>query len=243
MSPGRYTEAALVEKPALELLGELGWTGVDAYAEALGPVGTLGRDSTHEVVLTYRLRDALGVLNHGVPDDVLDEALAALVNDRSAMDPVRANREVYDLVRDGYRAEWRDAAGDARFATVRYLDFNDSTKNDWLAASQVRVAGELHNRRADVVLFVNGIPLVLAEFKEPGRPVEGGVRRKPVRLPRHNPPAVPAQRVRHPLQRLGGQGRRHLRTVGLLRRLEGDRRRRHPWRGGAGDGHPGHVCA
>ena len=59
MNPRRYTEAELVENPALDLLAELGWTVVDAYAETLGPAGTLGRDSIHEVVLTHRLRDAL----------------------------------------------------------------------------------------------------------------------------------------------------------------------------------------
>ena len=59
-----------------------------------------------------------------------------------------------------------------QYATVRYVDFRDSTKNDWLAASQVWIAGDLHRRRADTVLFVNGIPLVLVEFKEPNRPVK-----------------------------------------------------------------------
>ncbi len=172
MSPEFYTEAALVEGPALELLAEMDWTVVDAYAETLGSGGTLGRDSVHEVVLTYRLRDALTLLNGRVPDTVREEALAAIVKDRSTMDPVRANREVYDLLRDGYRAEWRDQHGDQMYAAVRYLDFNDSTKNDWLAASKVWIAGDLHRRRADTVLFVNGIPLVLAEFKEINRPVK-----------------------------------------------------------------------
>ena len=65
-----------------------------------------------------------------------------------------------------------DDRGEKRFATVRYVDFLDSTKNDWLAASQVWIAGDLYRRRADTVLFVNGIPLVLAEFKEPNRPVK-----------------------------------------------------------------------
>jgi type I restriction enzyme R subunit len=125
-----------------------------------------------EVVLVHRLRDALSLLNPGVPEPVREEALEAIAKDRSVMDRVRANREVYDLLRDGYRAEWQDGSGDRQYATVRFIDFNDSDKNDWLAASQVWFAGELHRRRTDVVLFVNGIPLVLAEFKEPSRPVK-----------------------------------------------------------------------
>jgi type I restriction enzyme, R subunit len=170
--PGAYSEAGLVEEPALELLAELGWEVVNAFSEVLGPAGTLGRDSMHEVVLVHRLRDAIRVLNPEVPEHVREEALQAVTKDRSVMDRVRANREVHTLLRDGYRAEWTDDRGDKQFATVRFVDFLDSTKNDWLAASQVWVAGELHRRRTDVVLFVNGIPLVLAEFKEPNRPAK-----------------------------------------------------------------------
>jgi type I restriction enzyme R subunit len=170
--PGPYSEAGLVEEPALELLAELGWEVVHAWGETFGPAGTLGRDSMHEVVLVHRLRDAIQRLNAGVPEHIREEALQAFRKDRSVMDRVRANREVYDLVRDGYRAEWRDDRGESQFATVCFVDFSDSSKNDWLAASQVWVAGDLYRRRTDVVLFVNGIPLVLAEFKEPNRPAK-----------------------------------------------------------------------
>jgi len=168
--PGAYTEAGLVEEPSLQLLAELGWEVVNAWSETFGSAGTLGRDSMHEVVLVHRLRDAIRVLNPDVPDPVREEALQAVTKDRSVMNRVRANRDLHDLLRDGYRAEWTSDRGDQQFATVRLVDFLDPTKNDWLAASQVWVAGELHRRRTDVVLFVNGIPLVLAEFKEPNRP-------------------------------------------------------------------------
>src|SRR3546814_9178862 len=88
------------------------------------------------------------------------------------MDRVRANREFHALLRYGDRAEWTYDRGEQQFSTLRYVDFADSTKSDWLAASQVWFAGDLHRRRTDVVLFVNGIPLVLAEFKEPNRPTK-----------------------------------------------------------------------
>jgi type I restriction enzyme R subunit len=170
--PSPYTEGGLVERPALELLGRLGWTVVNAFSETFGPAGTLGRDSMHDVVLTHRVRDALRWLNPAVPEAIREEALAAVAKDRSVMDRVRANCEVYDLVRDGYRAEWQDDHGERQYATVQYLDFRDFSNNDWLAGSQVWVAGDLHRRRADTVLFVNGIPLVLIEFKDPSRPVK-----------------------------------------------------------------------
>lgn len=53
MSPSRYTEAELVERPAMELLEELGWDPIDAFSEKLGPDGTLGRDSFTDVILTH----------------------------------------------------------------------------------------------------------------------------------------------------------------------------------------------
>jgi type I restriction enzyme, R subunit len=172
VSPSAYSESALVERPALDLLAELGWEVVDAYSETFGAAGTLGRDSMHEVVLVHRARDALRWLNPKVPGEVREEALAELTKNRARMDRVRANREIFNLIRDGYSAEWQDDRGGLQYVTVRYIDFLDSTKNDWVAASQVWVAGELHRRRADVVLFVNGIPLVLAEFKEINRLVK-----------------------------------------------------------------------
>ena len=58
----------------------------------------------------------------------------AVTRDRSVMDPTRANREIYDLLRDGYLANWRDETGEERAERVRYLDWHDSEKNDWLAA-------------------------------------------------------------------------------------------------------------
>ena len=172
MNPRRYTEAELVENPALDLLAELGWTVVDAYAETLGPAGTLGRDSIHEAILTHRLRHALHLLNPSTPEDIVEEALLSVTKDWSLMNRTRASREIHTLLRDGYRAEWRNDKGDPTYATVRYLDFNDPGNNDYLAASQVWIAGDLHRRRADTILFVNGIPLVLAEFKEPNRSVK-----------------------------------------------------------------------
>ena len=172
MSHGAYSEGGLVERPSLELLEELGWTAVNVFAETFGPAGTLGRDSMHDVVLVHRLREAVRWLNPEVPELAREEAFESVVKDRSVMDRVRANREIHYLLREGYGAEWQDDRGDRRYATVRFVDFDDWEKNDWLAASQVWVAGDLYRRRADTVLFVNGIPLVLLEFKEPNRPVK-----------------------------------------------------------------------
>ncbi len=172
MSP-QGPEFLYVEKPSMALLAQLGWTPVDAFQETLGVQGTLGRDSQRDVFLTHRLHFAMRKLNSvDVPDTAINEAVEALTRDRSVADRVRANREVYGLLRDGYRAEWTDSHGDKRIETLRYLDLRHPSNNDLLAVQQIWVKGYLHSRRLDVALFVNGVPLVLMEFKEPGVPVK-----------------------------------------------------------------------
>lgn len=127
-----------VEKPSLELLEQLGWTPVDAFQETLGAHGTLGRDSQRDVVLTHRLRLAMRTLNPiDVPDTSINEAIEVLTKDRSVMDRVRANREVHDLLRDGYQAEWTDNNGDKQIGTLRYLDLSNPSNNDLLAVQQM----------------------------------------------------------------------------------------------------------
>ncbi|MXW75994.1 MAG: type I restriction endonuclease subunit R [Acidimicrobiaceae bacterium] len=165
MNAGRLTEDELVEQPALGVLSDLGWTVTSGFDEILGAGGTLGRDSQSEPVLGHRLRDALRSLNPGFPDSTLGEAVEQLVKDRSAMDPVRANRQVYGLLRDGAKVETTEADGERRTVTVQFIDWNRADENDWLAVSQFWIAGDMCKRRADIVLFVNGIPLVFIELK------------------------------------------------------------------------------
>ena len=165
MSAGHLTEDELVEQPALRLLAQLGWEVASGFEETLGPAGTLGRDAQSEPVLGHRLRDSLRILNPGLPDATLDSAAEQLVDDRSAMDRVRANREVYDLLHEGAKVETAGNDGTRQTVTVRFIDWNHTDENDWLAVSQFWIIGDMYKRRADVVLFVNGIPLVFIEFK------------------------------------------------------------------------------
>ena len=81
------------------------------------------------------------------------------------MDWTRANREVYRLLREGARVESVGSDGSRRTVTVRFVNWNAVDENDWLAVSQFWIAGDMYKRRADVVLFVNGVPLVFIELK------------------------------------------------------------------------------
>ena len=149
----------------MRLLSELGWEVVDGFDEDLGPTGTLGRDFKSEPVLVHRLSDALRALNPGIPQSALDEAANQLIQDRSAKDRVRANQDVYGLLRDGAKVEIAGDDGERQMETVQFVNWDRASANDWLAVSQFWISGDMYNRRADVVLFVNGIPLVLVELK------------------------------------------------------------------------------
>src|SRR5688572_8411670 len=99
--PHAYTEDKLVEQPAVQVLSALGWTTVSALGEVIGSGGTLDRETSAEVVLVGRLRAALVRLNPLASSDALTLAADTLMRDRTAMNLVSANRDVYDLMKDG----------------------------------------------------------------------------------------------------------------------------------------------
>jgi type I restriction enzyme R subunit len=161
-----YSEDTLIEQPAIALFGQLGWQTLNCYDEKLGTGGTLGRDTRAEVVLVSRLRPALERLNPTAPREAIDQAIEALTRDRSALSPASANRELYRLLKDGVNVTVRDEqTGDETAQTIRVLDWNAPARNDFLLCSQLWIAGEMYTRRADLVGFVNGLPLVFVELK------------------------------------------------------------------------------
>jgi type I restriction enzyme R subunit len=169
MTPAKYSESSLVERPALELLEALDYEVINGFTELLGEqhvgAGGLGRDDQSEVILRHRLRPKLVELNPDLPPSALDAAVDELMLDRSVMEPTRANQAVWKLLRDGAKVTFTDDDGDRVTETVKFIDWWDSSKNDHLAVNQFWVVGPLHRRRCDIVCFVNGIPLVFIEVK------------------------------------------------------------------------------
>jgi type I restriction enzyme R subunit len=169
MIPGAddYSENALVEQPAVALFGELGWATANCFYEQYGPGGTLGRETRGEVVLTARLRRALERLNPTLGLEAIRQAIEELARDRSAMSLAQANREVYHLLKDGVKVTVKggDDGGEETVETVHVIDWNEPANNDFFLASQFWVAGDMYTRRADLVGFVNGLPLVFVELK------------------------------------------------------------------------------
>ncbi|MCB1561894.1 MAG: type I restriction endonuclease subunit R, partial [Xanthomonadales bacterium] len=127
-----------------------------------------GRSDKREVVLKDRLRAALTRLNPALPDAAIDLALGALTESHMAMSPVAANQDAYELIRNGVQVTYRNAEGRDEQARVRVIDFDTPANNDLLAVNQLWIAPTGQGRywrRPDVLLYVNGLPLVFIELK------------------------------------------------------------------------------
>jgi type I restriction enzyme, R subunit len=171
MSPSEYAEELLVEQPAIQLFGDLDWQTVSALEESFGPSGTLGRETRSEVALISKLRPVLERLNPALPSEAINSAVDELARDRSAMSLAAANREIWDLLRDGVTVSVADQErGGVKTERVRVIDWDNPRANDFLLVSQMTVTGELYTCRPDLIGFVNGLPLVVIELKKPGVP-------------------------------------------------------------------------
>jgi type I restriction enzyme, R subunit len=171
-----YSESSMVEGPTIALFDALGYETIHAFRERFGSNGTLGRETSAEVVLVPRLRAALQKLNQGLPREAIELAIEELSRDRSALSPANANREVYRLLKDGVPVSFRGEGDDETTEIVRIIDWNEPGNNDFLLASQFWLSSEMYKRRADLVGFVNGLPLILIELKATHQRLENAYR-------------------------------------------------------------------
>jgi type I restriction enzyme R subunit len=173
------SEDRLVQQTFAEHLeGVLGWESVYAYkAETFGPDGTLGRKDAREVVLTRDLRAALVRLNPTLPAKAIDEAVAKMTRHDFSRSLLQHNQEFHGFIRDGVPVDYKDDKGQARSTRARVIDFDDVANNRFLAVRELCITGlraPSYNRRADLVCFVNGIPLVFIELKAVYRNIRAG---------------------------------------------------------------------
>ena len=173
------SEDRLVQRSFAEHLERvLGWDSVYAYnAETFGATGTLGRVSERDVVLVRDLRAALDRLNPDIPEAAREQAIDKLTRVDFARSLLQHNREFYGYVRSGVPVEWRDQAGALRYSHAQVIDFRNVGNNRFLAVRELKVQGVRvphYNRRADLVCFVNGLPLVFIELKAVYKNIRAG---------------------------------------------------------------------
>ncbi len=163
---GAITETH-VEHAALKWMADLGWStahGPDVSPPDAKTPGT-ERVSYRDVALAERLRAAVAQLNPQVPPAAREDAVRRVLAP-NVPGLVNANRQLHRWLVDGVPVEFQKD-GETRGERVRLVDFADVAANDWLAVNQFSIQGPKLTRRPDVVLFVNGLPLVVIELKNP----------------------------------------------------------------------------
>ena len=160
------------------LRDRLGWESVYAYnTETFGPQGTLGRASERDVVLVRDLRASLERLNPDLPESAREQAVERLTRIDFGRSLIQHNREFYGFIRGGVPVDWRDKSGETRHAHAHVIDFRNVAQNRFLVVRELNVQGVRvphYNRRADLVCFVNGLPLVFIELKAVYRNIRAG---------------------------------------------------------------------
>ncbi len=162
-----YTEDTLVQQTTADYLrDELGWRSVYAFnTETFGANGTLGRGDDKEVVLKPLLRRKLEELNEGLPEAAYRDAVGQIAESVVSQTMLATNREKAELLCNGVPVVYRTEEGVQKRARLRVFDFAEAGNNDFLCVRELWVRGDLYRRRADIVGFVNGIPLLFVECK------------------------------------------------------------------------------
>jgi type I restriction enzyme R subunit len=178
-SEDRLVQATFAE----HLEKELGWESVYAFnQETFGPDGTLGRTDTREVVLRRDLRNAIAQLNPELPAKAVEEAVGKLTHHDFSRSLLQHNQSFYKMIREGVPVSYLDTGGDLRHAQARIIDFQNGMtagqpNNRFLAVRELKITGARtpnYNRRADLVCFVNGLPVVFIELKAVYKNIRAG---------------------------------------------------------------------
>lgn len=153
-----------IEEASLNWLTNLGYTVL--HGPNIAPDAPDGERSTYnEVILTHRSRDAVAHLNPEIPTEAQEEAIRKVLNPDSHT-LIQNNRTFHQMLVEGIEVEYRQPDGKIRGGRVRLIDFDAPENNDWLAVNQFTIV-ENSERRPDIVLFVNGLPLAVIELKNP----------------------------------------------------------------------------
>lgn len=161
-----FLSEAAVEEALLTQLAALGYA--IEREEDIGPDGHRPEREGHdEVVLQKRLAEAVARLNPSLPPEARHDAVRQ-VTQSELPNLLEENRRIHRLLTEGVDVEYYADDGTLTAGKVWLIDFDRPERNDWLAVSQFVVIAGQYNRRPDVVIFVNGLPLGVIELKAPG---------------------------------------------------------------------------
>ena len=168
-----YLNESHIEEADINFFVEqLGYAYINAWEKQL-----VGRTHLKEVVLKDRLRKKLEELNTHLPSHCIDHAINEVTKSRATLTPVMANKEVYELIKKGVQVSYKTAQGKEESDYVQLIDFTDAAKNEFLLVSQLSIEylqTQNITRRPDLLLYVNGLPLVMIELKNATEKVKTG---------------------------------------------------------------------
>jgi type I restriction enzyme, R subunit len=162
----KLDERLHVEKPFLDQLDGLGWTVIDCESQQT-PSQTY-RENFTEVVMLPVLREQLKVINTWLEDDQVEEVIKQLTTGWPGTSLIQNNRHAFNLLLENTSVSENRKTGE-KSPTVRFIDFKHRDNNRFIAVCQfkVRILGTEHHIRPDIVLFLNGLPVVVIECKSP----------------------------------------------------------------------------
>ena len=161
----KVTEDAFAEKPAIEWLHAMGWSlrhGIE-----LIPAESAERKILADVVLQQTLRAAVAKLNPELPPEAVTRAVDLALTGTSP-ERILNHQAFHELLLSGVPVAWLDGARGERSTRARLIDWDDPSRNVFQVVDQLTIVEGGHNRRPDILLFVNGLPLGQLEVKDPG---------------------------------------------------------------------------
>ena len=156
-----------IEKAAVTLLKDTyGYRSINCYTSDIENLSDgSNRLNKQEIAFRDILKTFAINLNPGIPESSIDSALDILTARRAAMNSLHANKEVYGLIRNGIPVQYENNAGRTEQGKVRVIDFINPENNDFCAVTQLWIKGDRYPRRPDILVYVNGLPLVFIELK------------------------------------------------------------------------------
>ena len=153
-----------LEQICIDWFKETGYQYANGYD--IAPDGdSPERDDYRQVILKSRLLAQLEVINSHIPIDALEQAIATVIQPETPI-LIKNNKQLHQYLLEGVKVEYKEN-GEDKTDYVRLVDFNDVSKNQFLVVNQFTITGTKGNRRPDVVVFINGLPLAVLELKNP----------------------------------------------------------------------------
>ncbi len=149
-----------IEKATIELfVNNLGYRHINCFVQ-----DNTGRENETDVVIKALLKQKLQELNKHLSTEIIDEAVHQICQTRFDKSDILANREIFNLLKEGVQININNKDGKQEPAIVKVIDFKDETNNDYLVTSQLWIKGDLR-LRPDLIVYVNGLPLLFIELK------------------------------------------------------------------------------